>query len=186
MTARSFNHTFKIPGESYQPGADPARLVLWAILESARQELLTLQTDGVNQSFDDMFIAEADEDRLDAWGEVFDLPREEAESDADYRDRLLTKKQSRGYTKTVQVLQDTVDALGAGFDPAMTVLAVTEKYTFAWYWKDGVPWYDTDLCPMWADKRDLWAVYIVLSALLRTPRRKLWLKDCGRSRRPSR
>jgi len=161
--SRSFDHDFKTALDNYQPGADEDRVVLRAILESARQELLALQADGVNQSFDDMFIALADGDVLDAWGEVWNLPRNVSESDGDYRARLLAKKRARGYTKTIKVLRDTVDTLGATFEPAMEVSDIIEKYNFAWAWKDGIAWYGTPpVAGMWVTRQHLWAIYIIL------------------------
>ena len=163
--ARSFAHDFKTALDDYRP-AKGGGVVLRAILESARQELLSLQTDGVNQSFDDMFIAEADGDRLDKWGEVWELPRNEAESDEDYRIRLLAKKRARGYTKTLKVLRDTVDALGATFEPTLSVTpapgGVLEKYLYAWRWRNGIWWgrdqtLNQGLVGLWRQEEDAWA-----------------------------
>lgn len=160
--ARSFSHDFKTALDEYYPGKDTDRVVLRAILESARQELLGLQTDGVNQSFDDTFIAEADGDVLDLWGMVYDLPRNTGESDGDYRTRLLTKKRARGYTKTIKVLKDTVNTLGATFEPTLSVSKILEKYPYTWRWKDGIWWgrdqtLNQGLVGLWRQEEDAWA-----------------------------
>lgn len=163
MVARSFSHDFKTALDDYRP-AKGGGVVLRAILESARQELLVLQTDGVNQALDDMFIADpaCGGVTLDKWGVVYNLPRNAEESDADYRIRLLAKKRARGYTKTLKVLRDTVDALGTSFVPPLSVSDMVEKYQHAWEWSEGVPWYDLALCPMWVTQQHLWAIYIIL------------------------
>lgn|GEM_PF-1975725 len=120
--AQTFNWLY-----SRLPFSDKARTRLRVWAEAIRQELLDLQTeaDGV---YDAIFITEADGTDLDEWGEVLELPRLPAESDAAYRAKLLLEWQSSFDALTVQAVTDTLDALGAGYVPVLCVDTVAEHY----------------------------------------------------------
>ncbi len=122
------------------------------LLETTRSELteregatLEFVSDGLNAVYDSCFIPTASGDELDRWGETLDLPRNAAETDADYRTRLLAELRDFTACITVDALADAVEAITTERPEIIDVHILAPDWPLEW-WEDigneNVTWCD--------------------------------------------